>query len=333
MKKLTALVLVIMLNLAILGNSFAYHLSDSDKKSADNIVLKLESFISKKWENYRNTLAEKIKKIDTSKSKKLEAYVDYIVWYLYENSLDNKKSIFKKIEDDLKKKEAESQSWIQKEIKNVLIQWDFKAEYISNNWDYTKSDKIKITQNWKNWEIPWVYNLEDKSEENQSKIKCVANLEEKYKKDRMSWIWSCWFPYFTDFLEFSPSWYYLSINFGWWELSPFQLLDVKTWKSILNSYNINFSSWTKDKSQFIYWQIWRVWEVWLYITEKWNFPKIKKLLEDDEVYWWYIDEKNIYVKVWSIDIDPKTWWWNDKEYYKVIEIDTWKIIYSQEITK
>jgi len=48
MKKLTALVLVIMLNLAILGNSFAYHLSDSDKKSADNIVLKLESFISKK---------------------------------------------------------------------------------------------------------------------------------------------------------------------------------------------------------------------------------------------------------------------------------------------
>jgi hypothetical protein len=48
MKKLITIILAIMLNLAILGNSFAYDLSEQDKKSAENITLKLESFISKK---------------------------------------------------------------------------------------------------------------------------------------------------------------------------------------------------------------------------------------------------------------------------------------------
>lgn len=79
MKKIITIILAIMLNLSILSNSFAYDLNQNEKIGLDKVVSKIENLISKKWESYRNILVEKIKKIDSSKSDKLKAYVDYIV--------------------------------------------------------------------------------------------------------------------------------------------------------------------------------------------------------------------------------------------------------------
>lgn len=72
-------------------------------------------------------------------------------------------------------------------------------------------------------------------------------------------------------------------------------------------------------------------EIWLFITKKGDFSKTKKLLEDEEILGWYIDEKNIYVKTNNLSIDKVTGIWTEKNFYKIIDIETEKVIYSQEI--
>lgn len=208
-----------------------------------------------------------------------------------------------------------------KSVNNILIQWDFKAEYIKQT-DYTKPDFIKITQWNKEYTIPWPYI----PNENQEYINCMKekNLE------RACFFLAKWFLWFNNF---SPSWYYLIYTY-WESIDYFSqiMIDTKTWKIIKNIWFTDFFAWTQDKMQFIYWQ-WNeyFWTKGLYINKKWNFPEFQEVVSD-YIEWLYVDETNIYIK--SIVFKNEVFDFSEnniENYFKIIDLKTLQVIFIQEL--
>lgn len=213
---------------------------------------------------------------------------------------------------------------VSKNIWNVLIQWDFKAEYFWSwhiwwwKWNnYKNSDYINVTIDWNIYKIPWIYNT--------STISCNNEIRSK-AKDLETIYSACWWVFYW-FEEFSPSWYYLLFSYVWWEHYWLNMIDSKTWKEIMSIFYPNFFSRTKDRKQFIYW--WEDWmwtDRWLYITIKWSFPETKLVL-DENISAWYIDEKNIYLVTNIYEEEFK----NFIYYKKIIDINSEKVIFSKKI--
>jgi hypothetical protein len=119
-----------------------------------------------------------------------------------------------------------------------------------------------------------------------------------------------------------------------YELWYLKIINIKNGNDVINAnWYVSFSWFTKEWKQFIYWFLWEMWpNNWLYITLDWDFSKSKSLLWDNIfISGWYIDEKNIYVKTNGIVIDEISKVWTEKTFYKIIDIKTEKVIYSQEI--
>jgi hypothetical protein len=228
--------------------------------------------------------------------------------------------VFEKIEDKVNEFSGfDPITWEYKEksVKKTLVYWEFRADYIVNNSNCNKSDFIKIKNKTKITYIEsWTYTKND------FRKKCVEKNLKKWQyleEELMYWVW----PSFRWFKEFSPSWYYIWYTIGWYEYSAYRLINTSNWNIVFDiDWSPTFSSWTKDKKQFVYgWSPWMSSVIWLYITIKWKFPETKKILED-YILGWYLDSKYIYLKTSDND---------NNVYYKVIDIKTLKVIYTWEL--
>ncbi len=214
--------------------------------------------------------------------------------------------ILSKIDENTKKQEE-----IRKSATGVLVQGEFRAEYISN--EGKTNDKMIITTTDITKEISWlIYNSQYKK----SYQECIK----KYAKE------ICWTGSFLSFLSFSPSWNFILYSKWWYESLMTVLMNIETGRNILEIWNSpNFHWWSTDKKQFIYWSENGFFEWWLFITKKWNLLwwEVNEISKDS-IFWWYIDEKYLYVISSEMTIE-------DTQYLKIFDLTTLKEVYSQEI--
>jgi hypothetical protein len=213
--------------------------------------------------------------------------------------------ILTKIDENSKKQEE-----IRKTATGVLVQGDFRAEYVQGNnppWD----DIIKLNKKDIKSEIPGIIN----TKASQTYLNCAKTWTSKDECPTIS---------FEGFLSFSPSGNYLLYQQSWWEQFHSILVDTSNWNEVLSMpWYLTLAEWTSNKKQFIYWgENWGMTSWWLFMTIKNEFPK-NIMVSKDSILWWYIDNSMVYVKVWD------SWWkWN---FLKIYDLNTLKEVYSQEI--
>lgn len=255
-----------------------------DKLKKENQLLKEENEKLKKW-GENNELLEKW----GENNELLEKSSDIV-----SNENDNKTFTISQINSIAEKIESIEKAIYDKN--DLLIKWNFKAEYLLSK-DYKKdTDKIIVNIDDKKYEINWVHS----ALERKKYLIEIAKWWCKWDKDILlspSSVECIMSKEFKKFEDFSPSWYYILYSIWWYENYSSKLVDVKTWNVVLDiNWWVTINAWTKDKSRFIYWQtgwIWNKW--WLYITIEWDFPKIKKI-NDYDILAWYVDDNYIYVK-------------------------------------
>lgn len=231
------------------------------------------------------------------------------------------KDILAKIDENIKKQQE-----LEKNSTWSLIQWDFKAEYISNNFDINKADSFIITKNWISKTLPGLYNPNSTDETDKSRQKEFNLLQSKGfigkdQKDKLEKRWvSVGLWVFDWFVEFSPSWNYILYNIGSWGGKMTILMDTQTWKEVIKEIDMGYHDWTLDKKQFIYWTTsWIVSWKWLLITKKWGFPEVETI-EKDDVLWWYVDNNYLYIQLQGT-----------KNYLKIYDLKTLKEVFSKKI--
>ncbi len=239
-------------------------------------------------------------------TKKLSKINETDTWKNVLFSKEQVNSILKKIDEwiDAQKEKAKNNS-------NILIQWNFKAEYIAPK-DYKKdTDKIIVTVSWKKYELAGFYWEKERQKylDSIKKWQCYRDWMLVEPSD-----WECGVSSkFGNFISFSPSWYYISYNVSWYENSGDRLVNIETWKNYLNICWYNQpNTWTNDKKQFIYWDgFWMGCVNWgLYITIKWDFPNVKKI-NDYETIGLYVDDIYIYTTI-LVSYDDITHAYNSK---------------------
>jgi hypothetical protein len=240
------------------------------------------------------------------------------------------------IQDILAKIDAntKAQQEIAKNATRVLVQGDFRAEYMTPK-DYSKdTDKIVVTISWVKYELSGAYWKERMQKyldaikkwwcggpvgiEDAKKVGAVL-VDGKYYALPSSW--DCWMigGDFGNFIEFSPSWYYLLYKTHGYEWSKSILVEVKTGKVALE-FSGDISSWTTDKKQFIFstnpnnipigWG--------LFITKKWSLSENVLIQGEKIAEWLYVDQKYIYVR-------------NNDSYLRIYDLTTLKEVFSKEI--
>ncbi|EKE28869.1 MAG: hypothetical protein ACD_3C00001G0010 [uncultured bacterium (gcode 4)] len=278
------------------------------------------------WSLDTNTWAAKTWSIQTWSINTDDWVIEGDMAWVTDNVIDSvnfsdlqTKNILSKIDENLRKqRESERIStWI-------LVQGEFKAEYIAPN-DYSKdTDKIIVTVSWTTYELPWTY-----WKDNIPGIKKCTKLNSNIKLENIIDNWECPFWSFSWFKEFSPSWNYISYRAWGYEGGEFRMMDIKTWRMVFKtSSDVSLHLWTLDKKQFIYWTTSWIsqWE-WLLITKKWTFPELITLGKDD-ILWWYVDNDYLYVQLeGKYNTDMK----KTIKYLKVYDLNTLKEVFSKEI--
>ncbi len=306
---LTLVTFIVLLFTTVLVSA-NYNLTTKDKQLVEVLTNKVEQVISQRWERFRTTLISSINNLALKHKSniRVSSILKQVAYSLDNNFEKDLDKILNNLDKDNNQLFSISQiNTITKKLENLeninysrntssLNQWNFKAEYFPVKDYKLNTDKIIITIDGKKYELPWVYNETERK-----------RYLDEIKKWGCKWYnnillkpsdWDCIMARdFSEFLWFSPSWYYILYTiWGYWWTSS-KLVDVKTGKVFLDIvWWVSMNTWTKDRSQFIYWlQNWYFSEWWLYITIKWSFPKTKKI-NDYDILSWYVDDNYIYVK-------------------------------------
>ncbi len=341
------------------------------KKQAEKFFLWFDKQISslslKKQEKFIISILIKLdnaisydKKI-SDKKKYILSYLKYNFEQKHEMSAELVKSMIEKtislskkdsitfsnsqIQDILIKidKNSKKQQELEKNSTKILAQGDFKAEYIKPK-DYWKDfDKIIVTISGKKYELSGVYGKEEMKKYTDAIKKWDCKIPD-WMKDSY-WIvlfngkqyispssGDClMMKDFSNFVSFSPSWYYLLYTTVWFETAHSRLIDIKTGKIIIAiPFSISASLWTTDKKQFIYWTEGGIgnWHG-LYITKKWNFPEEILIQDKEPVFGIFADENYIYTIEWY-PWEVSSW---SHQYLKIYSLSTLKEVFSMKIMK
>lgn len=219
--------------------------------------------------------------------------------------------------------------------KDNIISWDFSAEYITNNFDVSKSDSIKVYTKDNVYTLNWVFLPDDRNYKNlennswEIDLENLINIENTYKlfsnkiseiqdyKVDYEWIdcynqafennqniyksyaWINCLYSFDWFVWFSKGWDYLMYRVSkWFQFYKTIMVNIKTWKKSLVMDSPKFYGWiwTKEDKQFIYaWGSELQWNQGLFISKKLNYWETRKIL-DDYIDSWYIEWNYVYLK-------------------------------------
>jgi len=284
MKKYFLSVIIFFIIFWIKNISFAYDLNSNDKILVNNVTIKVEQIIEKKWEYVRETFVSSIKKlaIKYKNQPRLETILLQIV-----NNLDN--NTYQEFSEE---KNNEFSCNSEKVSINKNNYWEVEKVIFSEDW----KEKIVYTKKWK---------LES----------CNCPWGEKF-------IWDYYYFYYKDdiLIESKSSKNHFELWFLDWkykyiishenENSHLEFKDKNySIKWIINSYSANsfIFSWEKDKILFIDWtfsdeydQIFNSKELdnWDNVLVIWKGKKATWMWEEFE--WdYYIVNNWIETKIWN----------------------------------
>ncbi len=360
MKKLLSFLLIFSI---FVPTIWAYDLTDKDQVIVQRASVAIEKMIIRKWENYRAKYVIALQKLqlrfqDNPRMQKIISETANVlsddtsglenVFITADSSVnlptaDTSISFSDtQINDILAKTEVNmnNQIKIKDSSTRILVQWDFKAEYIAPK-DYWKDyDKIVVTLSWMKYELPWVYGKEEMKKyldaikkwqcgsESTEKSEWMVLVNNKYYPSPSSWDcimqWS-----FSNFEGFSPSWFYLMYTTHGYENGSTKMVDSKTGKSVIEMNSmLNVYTWTSDNKQFIYWTSPGMESpgFGLYITKKWNFPAKTLIQNSNEARGLYVDQKYIYVNHGMFNGTD-----NNVHFLNIYSLSTFKEVFSKEI--
>ncbi len=213
------------------------------------------------------------------------------------------------IQDILAKIDAntKAQQEMAKNATGVLVQGDFRAEYVSNNFDVSKADSIIVTKNGIQKSIPWIY-------------KPIADGSH--------------FSFISKFMEFSPSGNYLLYETPCEAQCPSGLINTENGEVVLRFTNINYHEWTLDRKRFIYAEpTARDMTLQLSITVRGAFPKAKTLIEkgflDATIEWNFLYARTLYKTTEDGSMLLKDS--DKKKFLHIFDLTTDKEVFSKEI--
>lgn len=154
-----------------------------------------------------------------------------------------------------------------------------KLEYVSNGYDVTKADAIRVTVNGKTKTIPGIF--DPKNAELASGINCYkAELKNDPSLPKSS-LWGRCFRMFTGFYRVSPSGYYVEYGVTGWEYFGMVLADLSNGKEVIAVPYPTLTGWTPDKKRYVYAQGSEFsGDAGLYATIPGKFPAVQKLVSD-----------------------------------------------------
>jgi len=140
------------------------------------------------------------------------------------------------------------------------------------------SDYIYLNINWVQSKIKWP--LSNLSTQRKKEIfDCYKTIKINTKTDE---VMQCWV-YIYSIIRLSPSWYYIELDWLWWESSDWKMINTNNWKTVLENDNwVLKSMWSSDRKRFIFETSqceigWCDDDKWTFITISWKFPKTTKL--------------------------------------------------------